>query len=48
MAVRNGIDLIEVNPAYTSRIAKNEVLPDKKDPVHNGSGVCHSPKRTGV
>ena len=51
MAVRNGIDLIEVNPSQSGIYqpdCKNEVLPDKKDPCPQRSGVCHSPKRTGV
>ena len=37
MAVRNGIDLIEVNPAYTSRIAKMKYCRTRKIPVHNGA-----------
>lgn len=37
MAVRNGIDLIEVNPAYTSQIAKKKYCRIRKIPVHNGA-----------
>ena len=37
MAVRNGIDVIEVNPAYTSRIAKRKYCEIRKIPVHNGA-----------
>ena len=37
MAVRNGIDLIEVNPAYTSRIAETKYCKIRKIPVHNGA-----------
>ena len=37
MAVRNGIDLIEVNPANTSRIAKKKYCQIRKIPVHNGA-----------
>ena len=37
MAVRNGIDVIEVNPAYTSRISKRMYCEIRKIPVHNGA-----------
>ena len=37
MAVRNGIDLIEVNPAYTSQIAETKYCKIRKIPVHNGA-----------
>ena len=37
MAVRIGIDLIEVNPAYTSRSAKMKYCRIRKIPVHNGA-----------
>ena len=37
MAVRQGIDLIEVNPAYTSKIAKQKYCSMRKIPIHNGA-----------
>lgn len=37
MAVRNGIDLVEVNPAYTSQIAKQKYAGTHKIPVHNAA-----------
>ena len=37
MAVRNGIDLVEVNPAYTSQIAKQKYAGTRKIPVHNAA-----------
>ena len=37
MTARYGIGLIEVNPAYTSKIAKQKYCDRKKIPVHNGA-----------
>lgn len=37
MVTRCGIDLIEVNPAYTSQIARNKYCKAKKIPIHNGA-----------
>ena len=37
MAVRNGIDLIEVSPAYTSMIAKTKYCKTRKMTAHNGA-----------
>lgn len=37
MATRLGIDLVEVNPAYTSQIARNKYCKAKKIPIHNGA-----------
>ena len=36
MAVRNGIDVIEVNPAYTSRIAKESTVRYERSPSTTG------------
>jgi len=48
MAARQGIELIEVNPAYTSKIAKAEVLQHEKNPHPQRSGLCNRPQRTGM
>lgn len=37
MTARLGIDLIEVNPAYTSKIAKEKYCKIRKIPVHSGA-----------
>jgi len=37
MTTRQGIDLIEVNPAYTSKIAEQKYCDIRKIPVHNGA-----------
>lgn len=37
MTARKGIDLIEVNPAYTSSIAKAKYCGTRKIPIHNGA-----------
>ena len=37
MCIRNGIDLIEVNPAYTSQIAKYKYCKQRSIPIHNGA-----------
>lgn len=37
MTARYGINLMEVNPAYTSRIAKQKYCNRKKIPVHSGA-----------
>ena len=37
MTTRNGIDLIAVNPAYTSKIAKQKYCNTRKLPIHNGA-----------
>ena len=37
MTTRYGIDLIEVNPVYTSKIAKQKYCDSKKIPIHNGA-----------
>lgn len=37
MTARYGINLIEVNPAYTSRIAQQKYCIQKKIPVHSGA-----------
>jgi IS605 OrfB family transposase len=47
MAVRNGIDLIEVNPAYTSQIAETKYCPIRKIPVHNGAAYVIARKGQG-
>lgn len=37
MTARYGINLIEVNPAYTSKIAKQKYCNQKKIPIHSGA-----------
>lgn len=37
MTFRSGIDLIEVNPAYTSKIARQKYCSSRKIPIHNGA-----------
>lgn len=37
MCIRNGIDLVEVNPAYTSQIAKQKYCNQRSIPIHNGA-----------
>ena len=39
MCSRNGIELITVDPAYTSRIAKQKYCATRKIPVHNGAAL---------
>ena len=47
MTARYGINLIEVNPAYTSKIAKQKYCNQKKIPIHSGAAYVIARRRQG-